>query len=443
MARTLVLVGMVVLESFIALLFFGMIFPRRRSVLLTVLIGFGLLLPHLVVFVFAESIALNNVSQIAVYLAIVLVCFHAKRVKAVVASLTFIALIVLTEWIVMAVLNVLTGEVFDAYLTDVRTVALASLIAKTLLLLVSMITARLFNIGANAPVRTPAFLIVLPAAAIFIDITFWRVLLLPSVPPAVQMMVVAGSLILIVSVMLTYVFYGSARRRSLQLLRTEESLRQAKAHIGTQVEHYDVLYRYQTETRKMHHDEKNKLLALSGLLQAGETEKAKAMLDREIAATVQKEETVVDTGNPVIDAVLQSKQNTAREHDVSMRVCVQTEEPIRIDAMQLSVLLGNAVDNAVEAVRKIDDPAVDRTVCITLQTRMGRILVSAENPTVEESGDVEHLHTGKDDPLHHGFGLQSIRTIASEHDGTVSLSWENHTFRIEIGLDNGDCQTPD
>ena len=221
-------------------------------------------------------------------------------------------------------------------------------------------------------------------------------------------------------------------------IRTKETLRYAQAQLQLQVEHYNALYQYQTETRKLRHDEKHKLLALSGLLEAGDVEQAKEALEREIAATTQADERIVDTGNPVLDAVLQSKQHDAAEHGIALRTRTQMHQPIRIDVMQLGVLLGNAVDNAIEAVAKIDDPTVDRTVGVTLQTRMQRIFVCVENPTAQARGDVGDLRSDKDDARGHGFGLQSIRTVAAAYDGTVSISWQEHTFRIEIGLANRD-----
>ena len=219
-------------------------------------------------------------------------------------------------------------------------------------------------------------------------------------------------------------------------IRTKEMLRHARAHIETQVEHYNALYRYQSETRKMRHDEKNKLLALSGLLRAGDVEAAQTMLDNELALSAREAEQVLDTGNPVIDAVLQSNRADAKAHGVSLRVRAQMEEAIQIDEMQLSVLLGSAVDNAVEAAAKMttDDP---RCIDVTIRTCMGRIYLCVENPTAEENGDVHNLHTAKGDPLHHGFGLQSIRSIVETYDGSLSITWTDHRFRMEIGLANG------
>ena len=218
-------------------------------------------------------------------------------------------------------------------------------------------------------------------------------------------------------------------------IRTKEELRHAKAHIDAQVGHYDALYRYQTETRKMRHDEKNKLLALSGLLRSGDTDKALTMLDEELAMIETAAARVVDTGNPVLDAVLQSKLDDARKQDVTLRIRAQTDEGIHIDNIKLGVLLGSAVDNAVEAAAKVGDET-PRNVDVTLLTRMGRMIVSVENPTVEESGDVNSLRSDKGDPLHHGFGLQSIRSIVAEYDGTLSITWKEHVFRLEAGLAN-------
>ena len=61
---------------------------------------------------------------------------------------------------------------------------------------------------------------------------------------------------------------------------------------------------------------------------------------------------------------------------------------------------------------------------------------AVENPTAEESGDVNALRSDKGDLLHHGFGLGSIRSIVDDHDGTLSLAWADHRFRLEAGLAN-------
>ena len=433
----LVAIGTYIIEYWIYYLYCSAIFPRRRSLGKTILLGAGLYAICAVLFITVYHVVLNILTSFVGNLLIVFVCFRAPRVKGIITTVIHSAVLNLAEWLTINVLAVVTGEVFNAQSAPLSMWILIVLISKTMLLLMSIFIARfVFAPKGETRERTPAFLFILPVSAVFIDVAFWKAIAELPASSAAQWMTAIGSFVLLVSVMLTYVFYGNALRRSRELYRTEEELRHAKAHIRTQAEHYDALYRYQTETRKMRHDERNKLLALSGLLRSGDTEKAAAMLDEELATIETAAERVVDTGNPVLDAVLQSKRDDAQKQGVTLRVRTQTEESIRIDELQLGVLLGNAVDNAVEAAAKVDDPHTPRTVDVTLQTRMGRILIGVENPTVEESGDVGALRTGKDDPYRHGFGLQSIRSIVAEHDGTLSITWKDHVFRLEAGLAN-------
>ena len=223
--------------------------------------------------------------------------------------------------------------------------------------------------------------------------------------------------------------------RQSDYARTKQALQFAEAHMQVQLDHYRELYDYQTQMRRTRHDEKNRLIALSALLHAGEYEKAQAQIDRELAQTREDALRVVNTGNPVIDAVLQQKRRNAQEKGIEIRAGVQLDEPLRTDALELGVLLGNALDNATEAAEKLDSGETP-TVDVLIRAAAGRVLLCVDNPTAEESGDTDVLRSTKPDAKNHGFGLSSIRAIAGRHDGSVTITWRNHRFRIEVGLAN-------
>ena len=224
--------------------------------------------------------------------------------------------------------------------------------------------------------------------------------------------------------------------RQQDYIQTKESLRYAQAHIQTQVDHYKELYQYHFETRAFRHDNKNRLIALSGLLQAGDVEKAQALIENELEATEKAAKSVIHSGNPVLDAVLQSKRKLAESKNVQLNTRILIEEPIRMDEMELGVLIGNAIDNAIEAAEKITDADTERVVRVQIRSLMGRIWISVDNPTVEEKGSVSALHSTKPDSRNHGYGLKSIQSIIDTHDGTLSITWEQHRFTIEMGLSN-------
>ena len=115
---------------------------------------------------------------------------------------------------------------------------------------------------------------------------------------------------------------------------------------------------------------------------------------------------------------------------------VQLSEKIEIDEMELGVLLGNLLDNAIEAAEKITDSPMPSCIHVQIRALMDRIWICVDNPTVEKSGPVSNLSSTKQDKEHHGYGLQSVQSIAEKYDGSLSITWDNYCFTIEIGLSN-------
>ncbi len=220
-----------------------------------------------------------------------------------------------------------------------------------------------------------------------------------------------------------------------EFIQTKEALRYAEAHIQNQINHYKDLYHYQTEIRRSRHDAQNKMLALSGLLQSGDIEVAKELVSAELEASETASKNVIHSGNPVIDAVLQAKHKTAESKNIALVPIIRIQEKIQINELELGVLIGNAVDNAIEAAEKLVSDTRPE-IAIQIRSLMGRIWVCVENPTVEESGSVTTLPSSKHDARNHGYGLKSIQSIADKYDGTVSITWKDHRFTIEIGLSN-------
>ena len=99
------------------------------------------------------------------------------------------------------------------------------------------------------------------------------------------------------------------------------------------------------------------------------------------------------------------------------------------------MLIGNAVDNAIEACEKIADDKHPE-IMVRIHTLLGRIIISVSNPTVEERGSDVALKSSKHDANGHGFGLNSIRSIVDKYDGTLTIKWQDYCFIIEIGLSN-------
>ena len=116
------------------------------------------------------------------------------------------------------------------------------------------------------------------------------------------------------------------------------------------------------KTKKIRHDMKNHLTNIRFLIDSGETTAAMSLLDQVTDNVKKKVSETIDTGNSFVDAVLLSKTALCREKDIDFSYSVQPLENIKIGAVDLSSLLSNLLDNAVEAAAQTTEPFVRLTI---------------------------------------------------------------------------------
>ncbi|WP_127841875.1 ATP-binding protein [Actinomyces wuliandei] len=143
------------------------------------------------------------------------------------------------------------------------------------------------------------------------------------------------------------------------------------------------------------------------------------------------------TGNPVLDVILTDKGQACVEHGVTLTVMADGAAVGFVSAVDLATMVGNALDNAVEACAQVDE-ADRRLVRVDLRTHQGLILLEVENTFATPpvfSADGSELVTSKEDPAAHGFGVTSIRHAAAAYGGEVTASvTQEGTFVLRVLL---------
>ena len=106
-----------------------------------------------------------------------------------------------------------------------------------------------------------------------------------------------------------------------------------------------------------------------------------------------------------------------------------------IDESDLYTLLGNAIDNAIEATRKVSD--ANRYIGMQINKKGNLVFIHLENTfnnvLNENNGK---LITTKDDNQAHGYGILSMEIIAAKYGGTISHKVKNNIFELNILLVN-------
>ena len=183
--------------------------------------------------------------------------------------------------------------------------------------------------------------------------------------------------------------------------------------------------------KKLRHDLKNHFIVLKGMLDSGEEEKAKAYLDDFIQNEFGNKQEV-QSGNTAIDSILNYKMMEAEQHSVVFDLDVQIPEQMAVSSQVMSVILGNAIDNAIEAARETEE----RRVSVILQYMKGRLLIQISNPYIGELhlGAAGEYLTGKVEKEDHGFGLKSIRDTVEKAGGVMNIEGKEGMFILTVLL---------
>ncbi len=234
-----------------------------------------------------------------------------------------------------------------------------------------------------------------------------------------------GIILLIISNVLIFFFLDSMHRDIIN----REKLAFSDELIKKQEERYQELCENNLEIKRLRHDHKNFLLGVLAELEEGKTEELKAHLKSELEL---KKDAEINSGNSVLDIVISSKMNVAKKYDISFETGFYRMSQVKIPNTDLAVLVGNALDNAIEGAKKVEGKKVIR---ISISLGDGQIIFSITNPT-EKKIDVSELTTTKDDKENHGFGILSIKSIAERYQGDAVFLSTDNTFKTVVCLKN-------
>lgn len=134
------------------------------------------------------------------------------------------------------------------------------------------------------------------------------------------------------------------KRTYLKLVEMQEE--QARRHL-------DEVRSIHGEMRGYKHDFHHHLQALKGQLEAGEVERAIAYIT-ELDRSLQSVDTLLKTGNVTVDAILSAKLAQARADGIAVTVDVNLPDRLTLSDLELSIVIGNLLDNAIEACREAD-----------------------------------------------------------------------------------------
>ena len=196
---------------------------------------------------------------------------------------------------------------------------------------------------------------------------------------------------------------------------------------------YTTLNRAYEVNAKLFHDFHNHIGVLRQLLTHEKYGEAVRYLD-ELQAPVQDLTAAVWTGDETADYLINSKAAAAEAAGIRFQAQVEFPRRTNIRSVDLCAILGNLLDNAIEAARQVPDRS-ERTVALTIRRIHQMLVIKVENSfaaaPVQENGQLKTTKTGGG---LHGWGLKSAQTAAEKYDGMVQANVSGEIFRAVATL---------
>lgn len=175
------------------------------------------------------------------------------------------------------------------------------------------------------------------------------------------------------------------------------------------------------------HDLKHQIYALRNV----DASQRKQYLD-EIADSVQIYEAIVQTGNEVLDTILTEKSLYCKERGITVSCVVDGGQMGFMNTVDLYAILGNALDNAIEAVEKFEQQDM-RQIDVQIYRKGQFLVMNIINPLKERLVYEDGIPvTTKENRKFHGFGLKSIRYMVKKCGGIVNIKEEGGCFLLMI-----------
>ncbi len=194
--------------------------------------------------------------------------------------------------------------------------------------------------------------------------------------------------------------------------------------------HYDEVETMYRKMRGWRHDYHNHIQTLKAHMSMGQYEEADAYLDR-LEDDLVSVDTVLKTGNVMVDAILNSKLSLIQERNIRVDATAIVPEDIALPDIDLSVLIGNLMDNAMESCTAL--PENERFIRIYIDVIKQQLYISVTN-SMSGRARKRGGRFLSDKQGHHGFGLLRIDDIVAKHRGYLNRQTENGIFATEVML---------
>ena len=288
---------------------------------------------------------------------------------------------------------------------------------------ITLVVQRFRNIRGNTPLPKAFIMaiIIIPASSIYLELMIFKQQEVDSTMAGISLVCILAS-----NIILIYLYDS--------LSKMFEDRTQA-AIVSREKEYYheqaEMLKRRHEEMKQFRHDMKNRMMVIQEMLLKKQYDSV-LEYTKKAAGKIDRKEMYSMTGNIAIDSVINYKLTRAGEKGIDVKANVVLPENIAVDEDDMVVILGNILDNAIEAAERLEE---NKYIGIDLGYDKGSVLIHVENSYDSFVNLVNgKFVTRKKDNHLHGIGLQSVDAVVKKYDGMLETEHDEEMFVVDILL---------
>lgn len=375
---------------------------------------------------FQDVQAVMLISSILVAVGISLLLYSGKLYVRIFSPLLMIVLMAVMELITFFLFVTITHVDISEAITN-PLIKLIGIVVKNILSLMAIkaITYYRKSDSGNINRGYRFMLLIVPAISLVLAyVIFDLTLKLGREDASLAMVGLVG--LMYVNAIIFAVFEGLMRQ-----LGKEYRYKLMEKQLDLQLVHYNQLAESRAHIREIWHDFKNHVNCMQILYDNNDRESLGEYMRN--LSHIEESTKIIDTGNPVIDALLNNKQAVAVMNGIKFETELMLPANLSISPADICVILGNSLDNAIEACGRIKNPVTRKYVHLSMNYRIG-YLVSVLSNTFEEQlkRQGKLFKTSKPSPELHGLGMQSIERTINQYGGNMKVVVDEGIFRLEI-----------
>lgn len=197
---------------------------------------------------------------------------------------------------------------------------------------------------------------------------------------------------------------------------------------------FEIINQSQENIKMLQHDMKNHITSLQSLIEINDNESALKYL-KDIYNCCNYQDEYSKSGNSEIDSILNYKISKASKFGINVNTVLNIPQKLSIQPFDLSVILGNLMDNSIEANLKLDK---NRIINVFVEYERNVLYINISNPyngkLLYKNNELKTTHD--DDTENHGIGLSSVRKSIGKYNGALDIHHTDKMFYADVLIYN-------